>query len=111
VREVVPQLIQNGRVIRPFIGISTVEITPGVAARRQDGLGIVRGGDGTPAQRAGLREGDIIIAADGQPVKTQRDLRGVLSNHKPGDTLILTVQRGNSQGEARVTLAEAPRPS
>jgi S1-C subfamily serine protease len=115
VREVVPQLIQNGRVIRPFIGISTVEITPGVAARnnlpRQDGLGIVRVGDGTPAQRAGLREGDIIIAADGQPVKTQRDLRGVLSNHKPGDTLILTVQRGNSQGEARVTLAEAPRPS
>jgi S1-C subfamily serine protease len=115
VREVVPQLIQNGRVIRPFIGISTVEVTPGVAARndlpRQDGLAIVRVGAGTPAERAGLREGDIVVAAGGRPVKTQRDLRAVLGAHKPGDALVLTVQRGASQAEARVTLGEAPRPA
>jgi serine protease Do len=115
VHEVVPQLIQNGRVIRPFIGISTVEITPGVAATnnlpRQDGLLIVQVGGGTPAMRAGLRAGDIIVAVEGQPVKTQRDLRSILYQRKPGDTLTLTIQRGSSQSDVQVRLGEAPRPA
>jgi S1-C subfamily serine protease len=115
VHEVVPQLIQNGRVIRPFIGISTVEITPGVAATnnlpRQDGLLIVQVGGGTPAMRAGLRAGDIIVAVEGQPVKTQRDLRGILYQRKPGDTLMLTIQRGSSQSDVQVRLGEAPQPA
>jgi S1-C subfamily serine protease len=115
VREVVPQLISAGRVVRPFIGISTVEITPGIAARsnlpRQDGLGIAQVVPGSPAERAGLRQGDIIIAAGGQKVATQRDLRQALSTRQPGDQLPLTVQRGNQEATVPVTLTEAPRPS
>jgi S1-C subfamily serine protease len=115
VREVVPQLIAEGRVIRPFIGISSTTITPGVAARanlpRQDGLGIVEVVPGSPASQAGLRNGDIIIAGNGQPIRNQRDLQQLLRQLKPGDRLSLTVQRGNAQQTINVTLGEAPRPA
>jgi S1-C subfamily serine protease len=114
-REVVTQLITNGRVIRPFMGVSVQTITPGVAARfnlpREDGVLIAQVGQGSPADRAGLRQGDIIIAIDGQPLKAQEDLRAILAKHKPGDTITIAIQRGNNQGETQLTLGEAPRPS
>ncbi|MCC6629061.1 MAG: trypsin-like peptidase domain-containing protein [Chloroflexi bacterium] len=115
VRDIVPQLIANGRVVRPFIGINTMEITPGIAARsnlsRQDGLGIVLVVPGSPAEHAGLRSGDIIITADGHKIANQRDLSAVLATLQPGNQLPLTVQRGNQETSITVTLGESPRPS
>ena len=115
VRDVVPQLIDHGRIIRPFIGVSVATITPGLAARfdlpREDGLLIVDVGHGTPAASAGLRPGDILLAVDGRPTKTEGDLRATLAQHRPGDALTLTIQRGADQRDVRLTLGETPPPA
>jgi S1-C subfamily serine protease len=114
VNEIVPQIISNGRVIRPFIGVSVATVTPGLAARlelgRQDGVLVVEVVSGSPAEAAGLQAGDIIIAADGQPIKSEDDLRAFLSGKKVGDQATFTIQRGDKQDQARITLAESPAP-
>lgn len=63
---------------------------------------------GYPAEAA-LRPGDLLVAINGQPVRTIVDLGRVLSMYKPGDTVVLTVVRGGRKVDVRVTLAENPR--
>ncbi|MEE8390370.1 MAG: PDZ domain-containing protein [Anaerolineae bacterium] len=65
----------------------------------------------SPAEAAGLRQGDLITAVDGDPVEGPRDLSDAIAEHAPGDEVALTVSsRGEDQGEreVEVTLAEHP---
>ena len=113
-REIVPQLMNAGRVTRPYIGVSVQTVTPGLAASarlpREDGVLIVEVVPNGPAARGGLQEGDIIIAADGQPLRNEQEMRRWLGGKKAGDTVTFTIQRGNDQGQVRITLGEAPAP-
>ncbi|MDI7275466.1 MAG: PDZ domain-containing protein [Anaerolineae bacterium] len=59
---------------------------------------------GSPAQRAGLQAGDLIVAVDGQPLTPARDLGWAISTHKPGDHVELTLERGGAQEKISVTL-------
>ncbi len=79
-----------------------------IYAQGEDGVLIVEVVPNGPAAGGGLQEGDIIIAADGQPVRTEQDLRRFLNSKRAGDNVTFTVQRGNSQGQAAVTLGQAP---
>lgn len=63
----------------------------------------------SPADKAGLVRGDIILDIDGQAVNTYADLRSVLSQHKVGDSLKLTIQHGDAQKSVSVTLAAAQK--
>ena len=114
VNDIVPQLMQHGKVIRPFIGIGTQAITPGIAARfdlpADQGLLIVQVVPNSPAAQAGLQEGDIIRVVDGQQIKTEADLQAVLRSKSPGDTITLTVLRNGNEQQVQVKLAEAPAP-
>jgi S1-C subfamily serine protease len=114
VNRVVPQLIRKGTVSRPDLGVVTA---PDEQLRRLglDGLPVVAVRPGSPAQKAGLRgsrgfdregrfTGDLILTIDGQPVRLRSDLEDVLEQHKPGDTLTLTVRRGDETREVQVTL-------
>ena len=107
INRVVPQLLEHGRVIRPDLGITRVYQT-------ETGLmiaGLKRGG---PAERAGLRgprivrirrgplvlqrmdraAADLVIAIDGQPVRTFEAVLEHVEKRKPGDRVVLTVVRG-----------------
>lgn len=111
---VVPQLVQHGRVIRPEIGIQQVLET-------EEGLRIASLTPGGPAERAGLRgpsrtrrgpfvweqldRADLIVAVDGEEVKTADDFLGLVEARRPGDTIRLTVTRGTQTAEISVTLA------
>jgi S1-C subfamily serine protease len=53
---------------------------------------------------------DVITAADGQPITDESSLAQILSQHKPGDTVPLTVNRGGQQLTVQVTLGQAPTP-
>jgi S1-C subfamily serine protease len=121
IARVVPQLIENGRVVRPDIGITRVGET-------EQGLKIVTLLPGGPAERAGLRGfrvvrrqkraglfvieestidreyADLIVAVDGQPVRTADDLLSVIESRKPGDEVVLTVVRGGRQINVGVVL-------
>jgi Lon-like protease len=61
---------------------------------------------GSPAAKAGLAPTDIIVAVDGTPVRTTRDLRRVMSAHRPGDTVRLAVRSGRTIATKRVGTIE-----
>lgn len=117
IREVVPQLIAYGRVMRPVAGL---ELASDSWARRYGikGLPVVRVFPGLPAEEAGItgawqgargeiRLGDVITAIDDQPVRTQDDYFSYLERKKPGDEVLITTQRGGEKLQFRVRLTES----
>ncbi len=114
-KPIIQQLISQGRVIRPYLGVGPVTLTP--AIRAQLGLSVDKGvivdsvGRGSPADQAGLQRGDVITAMDGKPVESEVQLRQMIQTHKIGDTIELTVVRDGQQSiTLRATLTEAPAP-
>ncbi|MDP9468033.1 MAG: trypsin-like peptidase domain-containing protein [Chloroflexota bacterium] len=63
---------------------------------------------GSPAERAGLQDGDIVVAVDGQPVDDDHDLATRVMPHVPGDTVALSVVREGREMEISVTLGTLP---
>jgi S1-C subfamily serine protease len=104
VNRVVPQLIRDGRVPTPGIGI--VAAGEAVATRMQvEGVIVVRAAPGSPAERAGLRGidpasgtiGDVIVEANGKPVRRLSDLTDEIEQTGVGKQVRLSVQRGTQR--------------
>ncbi|HTW01916.1 MAG TPA: trypsin-like peptidase domain-containing protein [Streptosporangiaceae bacterium] len=105
--------LARGESVRPpQLGIA---IAPAHVARRlrravglpdADGLLIREVSDDSPAARAGLARGDLIVAAAGQPTHTVDDLAGALRSAAPGGTVELTVLRGTDERTVQVTLGQ-----
>jgi S1-C subfamily serine protease len=113
-RRRVDALARGESVRPPQLGIT---ITPGHVARRlrravglpdTDGLLIREVADDSPAARAGLAPGDLIVAAAGQPVRTVDDLSGTLQT--AGDTIELNVLRGTDERSIQVALGPDSQP-
>jgi S1-C subfamily serine protease len=64
----------------------------------------------SPAQRAGLQDGDLIVALDGQPVAGIDDLHRILTDARVGARAALTVLRGTAKLDLAIVPEEAPRP-
>ena len=111
-KPIADQLVQNGQVVHPFIGIQYVPLNPALAARLgvqiQDGAVIGQVVPGSPAATAGLQPEDIITAIDGQSLQGESALAEAINGHKPGDTITLAVLRSQQQVSVRVTLGELP---
>jgi serine protease Do len=75
----------------------------------QDGVLVVKVGRGSPADRAGVSAGDIILEADNKPLKTSEDLQHVVQDKKVGENLELSIARSQRQGKISVTLREITR--
>jgi S1-C subfamily serine protease len=113
VNRIVPQLIRNGHVPTPGIGIVAANET---AATRLgiEGVVIVRTTPGSPAAKAGLRGidtnsgtlGDVIVAANGQPVRRLADLTDQLEDLGVGKTIKLTVMRDGSNMTVDVPITD-----
>lgn len=84
--------------------VETVTEGLGRALGVERGVLVVRAGPGTPANRAGLRDGDVIVRAAGQPVGTVRELRATLERHAGSDGVKLVILRERKQRE--VTLRQ-----
>jgi S1-C subfamily serine protease len=116
VNRVVPDLIRNGRVPTPGIGVVTAN--EGVAARLGvEGVVVVRTAPGSPAAQAGLQGvntadgavGDVIVAANGRPVRRLADLSDQLDHTGVGNSVELTVQRQGRTRTVRVQVADVSR--
>ena len=112
-KDIYSDLIQYSKVKRPYIGITGSDITEEtVAANPTFDLRVgayVRGvEDYSPAEKAGLRIGDIIIEADGQTVETMDDLNEIKNSHQIGDTMSLKIYRSGQESTVELTLAEQP---
>lgn len=95
---------------RPMIGISVREITPELAYYNNllvdYGLYVMSVTEGSGAEKAGIKRGDIIIKTDGQKVTTSSGLNKIRDTHKAGEKVNLTVMRGNRELAISVTLTE-----
>lgn len=113
-REVMEQIIANGAVTRGFLGIEPQEITPELAESfklpRDQGVlisGIVRGG---PADRGGVRPGDVLMELGGNPVRDPPAMMNQIAALKPGDGVKAKVMRQGQVAEFNLTVAKRPRP-
>lgn len=107
------QLIKTGTVKRGYMGASVEPVQPLAAdSYRFPGgtSGALIGGvtKGTPADAAGLKQGDIIMAVEGRPIRSSNDLVNVVSSYKPGDKIKLKLWRDGSETSVVVTLTERP---
>ncbi|NHZ84908.1 MAG: M20/M25/M40 family metallo-hydrolase [Planctomycetia bacterium] len=71
-----------------------------------EGVRIAGVSDESPAAKAGLVKGDVIIAFDGKPVKNLKDYSNYLKEQQPGDTVTFTVERNGEKKEVNITLSE-----
>ena len=112
-RKVMSDIIEHGRVRIAVLGIqiNEVDAQDAAAARLPDVRGVIVGGfsgENAPARQAGVREGDVIVAADGQQVDRVAGLQRIVRSHAPGETVELQVVRFGTRHTFRVRLTEAP---
>ena len=104
-REIMAELGTNGRVARGYIGLRPDPTDEGEDAGARVGAIF----DGTPADKAGIRVGDRIIAVDGQPIRTPVELVRTISRRDPGEKVDVRLVREGKELSVRVTLAERPQ--
>ena len=114
-RNVLESIIKSGQVVRGWIGIESQDITPELAASfglgRESGAiiaGVVRNG---PADRAGVRPGDILLAVEGKSIKNTGEMLNLIAQLVPGAKARLTLMRQNRESMVDVTVGKRPRPS
>ncbi|MEU6039346.1 trypsin-like peptidase domain-containing protein [Actinomadura sp. NPDC047616] len=108
-RRVAEEIINTGRARRAQLGIGMDQTFPGPGVRipeqAQGGVQpLVKGG---PAERAGLRPGDVITKLDGQPIEDPSELAARIRSKAPGDRIKVTYQRGGKETTVEVVLSEA----
>ena len=122
VNRVVPQLIAEGRFIRPTLGVSVDDDVNRLVARRLDvaGVAVLRVEPGSGAEAAGLQPlramadgsfipGDIIIAVDGRTTDSVSSLLSILDDYRIGDVVELTVWRNGVERAVSVALSAQDR--
>jgi putative serine protease PepD len=92
------QILRTGQAKYPVIG---AKVDTG---GRNDGAEVVGVPSGTPADRAGLRAGDVVVAVDGKTVTDGISLIVAIRTHRPGETVTLTVRRDGEVKRLRITL-------
>jgi S1-C subfamily serine protease len=105
-RRIIAALMQDGRVRRAYVGIGVASrpLPPRLAAQvgQKGSVEILEVPDRTPAQRAGLRSGDLIVAIDGKPVRGVNDLQRLMVGELIGSRLNLTAWRGARRFEVQL---------
>jgi Do/DeqQ family serine protease len=100
-RQVTDQLTRYGEIKRGRIGVAIQDLTPDIAqalgTKYTQGAVIARVEAGSPAERAGLRTNDLVVAVNGAPMRSGTELRNRVGLSRIGDEVQLTVDRGGSE--------------
>ncbi|OYY05192.1 MAG: 2-alkenal reductase [Mehylophilales bacterium 35-46-6] len=114
-RQVTEQIIAQGNVTRGWIGIEAQDITPELAesfklSRPQGALiaGVLRA---SPADKAGLRAGDILLAIEGKPVIDSAAMLNLIAALKPGQKATLRIARAEAIINISITIGKRPKPN
>ncbi len=106
---IVQQIVQNGSVQRGWLGVGIAPVTPEIASslRLADAKGAMVNSvtEDSPAAKAGLREGDVILSYGGQPVNTVRDLTRAVADTKAGTTRDIRIFRDGREQTLKVNIA------
>jgi S1-C subfamily serine protease len=125
-KRILPQLQKSGKVDRAYLGITSLTVDGSLASLNlpvSSGALVQSVQSGSPAEKAGIRAGDlsatiggndlvlggdIITAVDGRPVRSSDDLAGLIGAKKSGTKIKVTLQRGKRKTTVDVTLAAQP---
>jgi serine protease DegQ len=113
VKTVMDSIIATGQVIRGWIGVEPQDITPELAdsfglSKRSGTIiaGVLKNG---PADKAGIRPGDILVAVDGKPVTDTTDMLNLIAQLTPGKKARMTVLRKSQESNIDITVGKRPR--
>ena len=111
-RQVMDQLTRYGEIKRGRIGVAIQDLTPDIAqalgTKYTQGAVIARVEPGSPAERAGLRTNDLVIAVNGSPMRSGTELRNRVGLSRIGDEVELTVDRRGSERTMAIRIEPAP---
>jgi serine protease Do len=111
-RQVMDQIVTHGHVVRSYLGVSIQPVTPSIAKAMNlngaDGALVSQVTPNSPAQRAGLHEGDVITEMNGVPVHESNQLRMTVSMMNPGEDAHLKVMRDGKIMQFTVKVEEMP---
>ncbi len=106
------QIIQTGGVTRGWIGVEAREITPEMGESFRLGAttgvlieGVLRGG---PAERAGLKPGDVLVAIEGKPVKDPNAMLNLVAALVPGKPASIRLRRDNKDVDIQIAVGKRP---
>jgi len=112
VRTVVAQLKDKGAVTRGWIGVQiqpvTQEIAESIGLKNVEGALVAEPQAGSPAEKAGVKAGDVIVSVNGEPVRDARTLARRISSMAPGTSVKLGTYRSGKQDTLTLTLGELP---
>ena len=111
-KHVVAQIEQHGKVTRGWLGVQIQEVTPAIAASLglagEQGALVAQVTPDSPAARAGLKQGDVILSFNDAELKQMRDLPRLVSTSAPDATASVAVWRNGKRQEVSVKIGEAP---
>ncbi|HLP40794.1 MAG TPA: DegQ family serine endoprotease [Fibrobacteria bacterium] len=109
-RHVMAGLLKEGKVVRGWLGVSiqplTLEMAEAMGLKGRKGALIAEVIEGGPAEKAGLKSGDVVTALEGRAIVDANDLMNQVAQVKPGTTVELTLWRDGKQTRAKAKVAE-----
>jgi S1-C subfamily serine protease len=112
VRDIATEIIDHGFVRRAYMGFAGVPLSPQLVRNYrlpvEEGVLIAGVVPRSPAARAGLREGDVLVAFDGKPVRSMTEIQNQLRKRSVGSQLDVTVVRGRASYKVSLVLGEVP---
>jgi len=113
VRLIMEQLMQQGKVTRGWIGVTIQELTPELAhefgLKKSKGALVSDVAKDSPAGKAGIKRGDVIIELNGKEIKDVSSLRNMVAQSKAGSEITLKMLRSGKELTVRVVIVELPR--
>lgn len=110
VKPIIDEFLATGKITRPYLGVryEIISKTRALAYEVPEGAYIREVIAGSPAEKAGIKVGDIILTINGQSVRADNPLSQIIQSKKISDVIELVVDRDNTQVTVTATLAEAP---
>ncbi|MDI3533918.1 MAG: serine protease Do [Thermosediminibacterales bacterium] len=111
-KPIIKSIIKHGRFVKPWLGILGIDRE--IASFYNANIRITRGifvgkvEPGSPADKAGIREGDVILEIEGQPINTMAKLRMIIYNLGVGETINVKILRDKKEKNIKLTLEEMP---
>ena len=109
---IIGQLKDSGEVSRGWLGVGIQDLTPELAEyyaiKVKEGVLVTQTYEGDPADKAGIKEGDVIVAVDGKRIASSRELSRTVAEAGVGNKMSLTVLRDGREKEIDVKLAKRP---